>query len=561
VLGSVLRQAPPTDEQRQQHDTRNLWVVLAVMVMLGLYAWAFTHAWFFAGLPAPRDLAGDNFQEHVFRETDNIDVALYMSEAHEFKDNEGEMMAFYILLAEAFLCVYFLPLRFKRHALSLWTLVMVAILYGPQPLAGLLLGHSIAFLTMHPDRGKYHWTGLLPGALAGVAAGQLPWIPVYAVAGWVAYKYLYLRILAHERAQSVLALVIAHGILPFTFFGSLADGWYDVPAVPLGALLFFGSWLRLIMYHVDYREGLVPKEMPLDKYFANFLTPGVVPNWFHATVSQGYAYTESVFLNADKNKIALGGLKLMAIAFVYLSFGDWFCYKAAAYFESIWDIPTYHAQLPKMAAVYGIDHDVTTASVLITSLLALFRFTFYWAGVSHFKVGVWRLCGFNVDAHFDNWLLSTDFLILWRRYTYHYREFLVRGFFYPTFFALSKWSVPVRTSIAIFVAAGLANLIYGHGLERLFYDGLYFGNLSFHLRRWPYFGILAVAIIATQLYQMGRPHRRKPWTWGWGILWDVVCVCGVIQFYALLHIFAYPSPDTTAGEMWQMFFLGFGISP
>lgn len=33
------------------------------------------------------------------------------------------------------------------------------------------------------------------------------------------------------------------------------------------------------MYHIDVQDGLVPEDIPLDRYLGVFLSPGTVPNW------------------------------------------------------------------------------------------------------------------------------------------------------------------------------------------------------------------------------------------------------------------------------------------
>jgi len=566
LLALPPRPGSLTDEQRRRNDTHSPWVVLLVLGLLFAYAYAFTDLAGLLGLPGPRDLASAAGVrvEDVFDGAGRIESSLWMSQSHIFATNADEMLVFFLLLGAAFLTVYFLPLPLKRDSLSLWTGIMVGLLYGPRSLALLLCGHLIAHLMLHPDRRRVPWNAAFAGtagafALAGSGVSLPVLLLLLPAAALGSYRWAVLPLLGRPFAAAVLRHGAVHSILLFTIGGSLVEGFTGFDGkVALGLLLFFGQWMRLILYHVDLREGSVPEDLPLRRYLANFLCPAVVPNWFVATVSQGYAYTENTFLSRDKDRVVLGGAWLLALGFLYLALGDWFTFRLAERFE-LAGVAVHWGSVKGLTRAYVGGTPTSTASVLVTSLLDLVKFTFYWGGVCHFKVGVWRICGFDTAPHFNNWLASTDFLSLWGRYTFHYREFLVRAFYYPCFFRFPRLSPRLRIALAIFVAAGVGNLVWGHGAERVFYDGLWIGNLSFFNRRWPYFFLLSAAIAATQLFKMGRRARRRPWTLDAGLFKDIGAAYLTIQLYALFHIFAYPPAEAGALDLWKVFLIGFGF--
>ena len=69
-----------------------------------------------------------------------------------------------------------------------------------------------------------------------------------------------------------------------------------IALIPLGLLMFFWQWERLIFYHVDYKAGSVPADVKLIDYLAVFVTPAVMTKWeWGATLGQGYAYLQSGF--------------------------------------------------------------------------------------------------------------------------------------------------------------------------------------------------------------------------------------------------------------------------
>ncbi|MEK7232854.1 MAG: hypothetical protein AAB268_03490 [Elusimicrobiota bacterium] len=506
---------------RSAHSAALLFAVLGVLF---LYAYLFTHAGSLLRLPLPQDLAAmaGLSPEGVFDEGRTVITSLWISRSHQFQDNDHEMLAYYLLLAVAFLGVYFLPVTAKRGAIALGAIVMIGAFYGFGSLAGLLVAHGVAYMLLHPPRLARAW-------------------------------------MERSGAGTLLRFCAVQSFLLTAYFGSTA-AWllgrqWDLPT---GLLLFFGQWMRLILYDVDLRNGLIPGETTFGRYLQNFLSPGMLPNWFSAIESQGPAYTERIYLPEDKNRIAWGGARLLLLALGFFVFGNWFCRQLAELAEVL-GVESYRGSLSAMTQRYHEGHELRTATVLATSLINLLKFTVFWAGISHFKVGVWRLFGFDMAPNFNNWLISTDLLDLWGRYTYHYREFLVRAFFYPVFFRLAEWSPRRRIVAATVAAVGVGNMLWGHGVGLIFYGGLTEGTLAFFDRRWSYFALLSAAVAANQLWRMGRRRERRPWTRDRRIILDLLRAYLTIQFFALLHVFAYPGTDATAADLWRVFLRGFGF--
>ncbi|MFC1679494.1 hypothetical protein ACFL2T_04725 [Elusimicrobiota bacterium] len=566
MLASPLLAPPPTEEQRRSNNKHNLGVVAAVLAVLFLYAYVFTHVGAHVGLPLPQDVVeSDGFYvEDVFDSERHVKTGLWMDSGGKSWGEDDEMSVYYLLLVAAFLCVYFLPVRHKRDALSLWTGLIFGVIYGTNSLAFLLLGHLVTYLVLHPDRRKRPWTAALPGLAAAFAlqGHGVPFFVLLAVlppATLILYRYAFRRLVVHRIAGRILRTCVVQSLLITVFAGVVIAGlWGREWGIPVGLLLFFGHWMRLILYHADYKDGLVPPDLSLRGYLANFLCPAVVPRAFWQTVSQGYAYTESVFLSEDKNLIAMGGVKLLLWGLLFTVGGNWFVYRISEGLGNL-GIEAYWGHIGLLSEQYVYDGRVSAASVLVTSLLQLTRFTFYMAGIAHFKVGVWRICGFNVAPHFNNWMGSTDFVTLWGRFSFHRREFLLRAFFYPVFFRLSKFRPKLRVSIAIFAAACLGHMIWIRGVEQLFYSGMGTGALRAVWVAWPYDVLQAAAIISCQLFLMGRKRRRRPWTLGKGLIWDVLAAYLTLQLFGLIHIFGYSAPSVSAWDRLKIFLLAFGL--
>jgi hypothetical protein len=205
---------------------------------------------------------------------------------------------------------------------------------------------------------------------------------------------------------------------------------------------------------------------------------------------------------------------------------------------------------------------VSAPSVLLTALLDVVRWLALWGGIVHFKVGLWRVCGFRVDPYFDRPWLATNLVAFWARFTFHYREFLVRAFYYPVFFRFFRKRLALRVTVATMASVALGNLVWGHVSEGLFYRGLSWRSVARVLDAWPYFFLLGVGITATELYLLRKKKapRRRPWTGGARVALDVAAAYATLQFYGLITIFARPVPGSTLGMRARLFLAALGLS-
>jgi hypothetical protein len=611
-MPGTLHSAPVTDEQRRANDTHSLAVVLAVVGVLVLHAYLLTPLGSWLALPTPQSLLAMTGlrPDHVFGDDGLVDSLPLVGLTDPDSDTGWRLFSFYAAALGAFLCAYFLPLRAKRPALLPWTIAAVFVFYGIAATAGLLCAHAVAYLTFHPKRRGLPLLSFVPGALgylafagggsgpgastagtidlghlssAGIGAGSgaaggagygqvatFAWIAfttlvgmaVAAVAGALVYRLVLIPLLARPRIARIVRALVAQSALLIVCVAALIEGRTGFEwAVPLGLLLFFWQWARLMLYHVDYKDGLVPEDTTFVEYLSIFLTPGVVPIWnYGVEISQGYAYTVNNFLCEKKNKIVMGGVRLLLLALLYMSFCYWGRSVLVRGFATI-GLQTYEGSIGNMIQFFADGKgDVGTLSVLATTMITLIFWTMAWAGVLHAKVGLWRICGYRVDPYFDKPWLGTNLVVFWTRYTYHYREYMVRAFYYPVFFRFFRKNRELRIVFATMVAAGLCNMIYGHLTEEMFYGGAVFRSYFAVFRTWPYYLFLGAAISLTELYLFKRGHhRRRPWTRGPRVALDVLAVYCTVQFYAMIHIFMFPTENSTIGDLFRLFLRGFGI--
>jgi hypothetical protein len=202
---------------------------------------------------------------------------------------------------------------------------------------------------------------------------------------------------------------------------------------------------------------------------------------------------------------------------------------------------------------------IHSSSVLGTTFLDLLRWILLWGGVFHFKVGVWRVCGYKVDPDFQYPLLSTNLVTLWTRLTFHYREYLLRAFYYPVFFRFFKRRPALRTFVATVAAAGVGNMIWGHLTEHMYYDGMRFENFAAVLDAWPYYVLLAGGIGVSELFQRKFRKRRKPWTLGPRLLLDVLAAYATLQAFALFRMFNRPAGGSGTTDLLRLLARAFGF--
>lgn len=566
-MPSLLHNIPITDQQRRENDAHRPAVVVAVLAVLCVYMYLFTYISDPLGIPRPQELVESLGLgiDHVFDDDRNVDSNIGIPMAQRFEDNDNERLVLFLSIIAAFLCAYFFPLRYKQPALVFWTLLAISILYGINATAGLLLAHVIVYLVLHPGQKYSSLLSASAGILGYVAFMHEPggdWsitiIGLSAIA-IVLYRFGLLRLLQNRSLAVILRSAVVHSAILAIGLSVLSDAIYgDDWSLPLGLLLFFWQWARLTMYYIDYKDGLVPKDVTFDQYLAIFLNPGTIANWnWGVTIPQGYAYVTNNFLCEDKNKLVLAGLKLLVIALGYLVFWSWIRHFLVDVFTDL-GISVHGGNTKRMVRHFMRGQEIGTASVLATTFLDLVRFMMFFAGVVHFKVGIWRICGYRIDPYYNRPWLATNLMTFWTRFAFHYREFLVRAFYYPVFFRFFKRRKNLRIFVASMAAAAVGNMIW-HFTERVFFNEMDLGNIYYVIGTWPYFFFLGLGIAVSQITLLRRKRTRKPWTRDRWIFGDIVAAYMTLQYFALIHIFARPASDSTVSDLFRLFLRGLGI--
>ncbi|OIO56188.1 MAG: hypothetical protein COX57_06450 [Alphaproteobacteria bacterium CG_4_10_14_0_2_um_filter_63_37] len=567
-MTGLLANLKTSEEERAAHDTHRPGVVATVLAIFGLYIYLFTDIALYWHLITPEALARTLhlYLAHTFGGDGNVDSYLNIDRGPIYSSDDERLILFSILIA-AFLSAYYLPIRFKPIALVIWSALALGVLYGLVACAVLLAAHTLVYMTLH--RPKNEAFALLPGAILWVALGAgSHWQPgptmmwaMMPVLSFVLYRGVMLPLLANlVWAPRVQTLVVQSAIVTVAigtlYNGVIADESWKFP---LGLLLFFFQWERLFMYHIDFKDGKVPDDVTWGRYLAVFFSPGAIPNWIdRVCIGQGYAYLNNQFLCRDKNEIVKGGIKLLLLALMYLVLGEWFRHALVEGFEAL-GVSVHNGSTQGLIDDYMRGETISPLSIWLTTLLNLAKWFVFFAAVGHFKVGLWRICGYDVAPSFDKPWLATNLVSFWGRFTYHYREFLVRAFYYPVFFKYFRKHRKTRIVVATMASAGLGNLVWGHVVEITYYRGMEWEAIRYVLGHWPYYFLLGLGISLTELYLLKFKRRRKPWSRDVWLVTDVLAAYATVQFFALIHIFNRVAGGSTLWDQTQLFLLAFGI--
>jgi hypothetical protein len=379
-----------------------------------------------------------------------------------------------------------------------------------------------------------------------------------AVIGW-SYRRLIPALARGGRALAVVRACLIQACMLVIVVACACEALTgEMWALPVGLVFFCFQWARLMVYHADFKDGDVPRDLALGDYLAVFLTPMAIPNLAYAPyLGQGYAYLRERRLAADKSALVLSGVGLWCLALVYMVFAEHATARFIGFMRATFGVEVY-AFTSQLVRAHLRGAELSTPTVLLSTIVDQARIFLIYGGVTHFRVGAWRVMGYRMETQYDRPWLATNLAALWSRFAFHFREFLVRVFYYPVFFAWFKRRPMLRIIVATMVATVIGNLVWGHVPPRTITD-LRGSALTAILSTWPYFVLLGLGISITQVWLLRRPRTRRPWTRDRRIVLDVICAYLTFQFFALIHVFIRPQDGGSLWAYTRLFLRGFGI--
>jgi len=203
---------------------------------------------------------------------------------------------------------------------------------------------------------------------------------------------------------------------------ALRVGW--IQASPLDAIwpvLASMFMFRLIIYVYDLKHGkATPTLTSTLSYF--FLLPNVVFPFFPVV---DYSTFRRTYYDDDQHRIYQKGLQWLFRGVLHL-----ILYRYVNYYLVI------------------APEDVTNTAELVRYVISNFALYLQISGQFHLIIGLLLLFGFNLPETHHLYFLATSFTDLWRRINIYWTGFMMKVFFYPTYFKIKQWGATVSLVMA-----------------------------------------------------------------------------------------------------------------
>lgn len=223
-----------------------------------------------------------------------------------------------------------------------------------------------------------------------------------------------------------VALVVLAGIGMLILRANLFYAPRASVIVPFLASMFM---FRIIIYLYELKYALIPAT-PWQRLSYFFLFPNHCFLLFPIIDYKAFLKT---YYTRPSNELWQKGIRWMLRGVIHL-----LCYRIM-----------YVYLLIGPAEVHNLP---TLLQYMVCSYALILRLS----GLFHFIVGLLCLFGFDLHPVFDNYLLATSFVDLWRRINVYWREFIMKIFYFPVLFRLKKRLKPMPllacTMMIVFVA-------------------------------------------------------------------------------------------------------------
>ena len=239
----------------------------------------------------------------------------------------------------------------------------------------------------------------------------------------------------------------------------------------LGSMFIF----RILSYLYDLKHGTAPfGPVRAVSYF--FMIPNICFPLFPVVDYKTFCTTH---FNDDSLQIYQSGLKWMLRGIVQL-----LLYRLI-----------YHFALLDIG-------DVRDAKSVAEYAVATYLLYLHVSGQFHLIVGLLHMFGFNLPETHHRYLLASSFTDFWRRINIYWKDFIMKLFFYPAFFALrgigTLRAIALATLIAFFATWAL------HCWQWFWFRG----QFLFTWQDISFWSILAILVLINALYEAVVGRRR-----------------------------------------------------
>lgn len=269
----------------------------------------------------------------------------------------------------------------------------------------------------------------------------------------------------------VLILLLLGIVLAFLRVGSFPTPWSETIWPVLASFFMF----RLIVYMYDLHHQKAPVN-PWQTLSYFFLLPNVALPFFPVV---DYSTFKRTYFNDDQFNIYRSGIKWMFIGIIHLI---------------LYRFVNYYLIIPA--------EDVLTVPDLFRYLISNFLLYLRVSGQFHLIVGMLQIFGFNLPRTNDNYMLSSSFTDFWRRINIYWKDFMMKIFYYPTYFRIREWGTTkaliLSTLFVFFVTWFL------HAYQWFWLKGTFLLSLVDIL----FWTILAFLVLGNVLYESKYGRKR-----------------------------------------------------
>lgn len=269
----------------------------------------------------------------------------------------------------------------------------------------------------------------------------------------------------------VAILLVAGAVLVALRAGWIQASGLDVIWPVLASMFMF----RLIIYIYDLKHGkATPTLTSTLSYF--FLLPNVVFPFFPVV---DYSTFRRTYYNDDQHQIYQRGLQWILRGVIHL-----ILYRYVNYYLMI------------------APGDVSNTLELVRFLISNFALYLRISGQFHLTIGILHLFGFNLPETHQLYFLASSFTDLWRRINIYWKDFMLKLFYYPTYFRIRQWGAK---SSLIFATAFVFFLTwFFHAYQWFWLRGTFLLTAPDML----FWFILACLVIVNTLYEVRRGRKR-----------------------------------------------------
>lgn len=256
----------------------------------------------------------------------------------------------------------------------------------------------------------------------------------------------------------------------------LRVNWIPSPAInviwPVLASMFM---FRLIIYVYDLKHGKAkPTLTSTLSYF--FLLPNVVFPFFPVV---DYSTFRRTYYNNDQFQIYQKGLQWMLRGVIQL-----IVYRFVNYYLMI------------------APEAVTNTPELVRYIIFNFALYIRISGQFHLIIGLLHLFGFNLPETHHLYFMASSFTDLWRRINIYWKDFMLKVFYYPTYFKIRNWGARSSLIFATFFVFFLTWFFHAYQWFWLR------GTFLFTAPDMVFWFILACLVVFNTLYEVQRGRKR-----------------------------------------------------